>query len=154
MNDPDDIACWQRISPVLTSSGRLNPDDPERLARLGVATVINLALLDSPGALPDERERMAACGIAYVHIPVPFGAPDDAHFETFAGAMEAAGDAPTHVHCIMNWRVSAFLYRWHRSHGMPEAQARELLRRQWEPESSDHPDAGAWARFIAAGAPH
>ena len=59
----------------------------------------------------------------------------------FAEALEAA-DGPVHVHCIMNWRVSAFFYRYHRDAcGMPEAEARALMERQWSPETNDHPDA-------------
>lgn len=146
--DPEDIACWQRISPELTTSGRLGPDDPARLARLGVTRVINLALEDSPGALPDEAARMAQSGLEYVHIPVPFGAPTEAHFAAFARAMKVEG--PIHVHCIMNWRVSAFVYRWNRMRGMPVEDALGLMRMQWDPQASDHPDAPAWARFIAA----
>jgi hypothetical protein len=43
----------------------------------------------------------------------------------------------------MNWRVAAFFYRWHRDvAGMPEAQARALMARQWTPEGSDRPRRG------------
>lgn len=151
MADPEDIACWHRIGPALTTSGRLSPDDPARLARLGVTRVINLALADSPGALADEARLMAAAGIVLVHLPVPFDAPDESHFAAFVDAMEQAGTEAVHIHCIMNWRVSAFLYRWHRRRGMAEADARALLLRHWDPQTSGHADAPAWVRFIAAG---
>lgn len=150
LNDPEDIVGWQRIDAQLTTSGRLTPADPARLAAAGVKTVINLALADSPGALADESQLMADAGLAYIHIPVPFDAPGDSHFAAFALAMEAAGGEPVHVHCVMNWRVSAFVYRWHRSRGMPENEALETMRRQWDPASSDHKDAPAWRRFIDA----
>ncbi|SFF76794.1 TIGR01244 family protein [Novosphingobium sp. CF614] len=151
MNDPDDIACWQRLGPQLTTSGRLEPADPARLAKLGVSRVINLALTDSPGALANEPELMAAAGLAYVHIPVPFDAPDQSHFAAFTRAMDDAGNETVHVHCIMNWRVSAFLCRWHRSRGMTDVEARALMRRQWDPAASTHKDAAAWVRFLDAG---
>jgi len=49
-------------------------------------------------------------------------------------------------------RVSAFLYRYHRDRkGMPEAEARALMERQWSPSTSDHPARSAWVRFIAGG---
>ena len=149
--DPQDIACWQRIGERITSSGRLTPADPARLAQLGVGHVINLALADSPGALEDEQALMAAAGLSYDHIPVPFDAPDESHFAAFAQAMDKAGDAPVHVHCIMNWRVSAFLYRWNRARGMAPDEARTLMRVQWDPATSTHKDAPAWLRFIEAG---
>jgi Uncharacterized protein conserved in bacteria len=149
MEDPEDIAYWQRIDARITTSGRLEPGDPARLAALGVRHVINLALTDSPGALPGEEALMANAGLAYVHLPVPFGAPDAEHFEAFAREMNAAGSAAVHIHCVRNWRVSAFLYRWNRLQGMDAARAASLLYRQWDPATSDHPDAPAWRRFLA-----
>ena len=147
MSDPDDIRAWQRLSDRITTSGRLQDGDPARLAAIGVRHVINLALDEHPEALAGERDKLAALGLGYTHIPVPFDAPQDAHYAAFVQAMDNQG--PAHVHCIANWRVSAFFYRWHREAcGMPKAEARALLERQWSPETSDHPDALAWAAFI------
>jgi len=148
MTDPDDIACWQRIDAGLTTSGRLTLEDPTRLADLGVKHVINLALADSPGALPDEAAAMAAAQLDYVHIPVPFDTPGESHFDAFAKAMAKAAGEPVHVHCIMNWRVSAFVYRWNRLCGMDQEKARALMHVQWDPASSEHKDAAAWAAFV------
>lgn len=145
--DPDDIRGWQRLSPRITTSGKLDPHDPARLAGIGVKNVVNLALDDHPEALADEGGRLAQAGIGYTHIPVPFDAPGDEHFARFREAV--AGDQPVHVHCIMNWRVSAFFYRLHCEQGMDEAEARALMRRQWDPDASDHPAARAWSAFIA-----
>lgn len=150
MADPDHIACWQRIDARITTSGRLEAGDIAALAALGVRHVINLALAEHPQALSGEADLLAAQGIAYSHIPVPFDAPGQAHFDAFCRAL-AAEDGALHIHCIMNWRVSAFLYRWHRAvSGMAEDKARAIMARQWQPEASDHPDAAAWARFIAS----
>ena len=149
MSDPDDIRAWQRLSERVTTSGRLQDHDPARLADIGVRHVINLAMADHPEALPDAESAFAAQGIGYTHIPVPFAAPEEAHYEAFVRALEAA-EGPVHVHCIANWRVSAFFYRYHRdSRGMPEAEARALMERQWSPEQSDYPGAPEWAQFIA-----
>lgn len=150
MADPEGIACWQRIGPKVTTSGRLTVDDIAALDGIGVRHVINLALVDSPGALADEAELLAQRSIRYTHIPVPFGAPEEAHFVAFRKALES-GDRPVHVHCIMNWRVSAFFYRHHQARGMSEADARALMEAQWSPERSENADAPAWARFIAEG---
>jgi uncharacterized protein (TIGR01244 family) len=149
-DDPDDIACWQRLDARTTTSGRLQPGDVARLAGIGVRHVINLALADSPGALAGEDALVAAAGLRYTHIPVPFDAPEEAHLAAFTGAV-AAEDEPVHVHCIMNWRVSAFFYRLNRARGMPEPEARALMERQWSPETNTNKDAPTWARFIANG---
>lgn len=151
MDDPSDITGWQRIDARLTTSGRLSPEDPARLAAMGTARVINLALEDSPGALADEAALMAAAGLDYVHIPVPFDAPDDDHFTAFEHALAQAGDAPVHVHCVMNWRVSAFFCRWNRARGMDPEAARTIMAVQWDPATSDHPAAPEWLRFIERG---
>lgn len=150
-NDPEDIRGWQRLDANTTTSGRIEPDDVDRLAALGVTRVINLALDDHPEALADEAGQLAARGIAYTHIPVPFDAPDETHYAAFHAALEA-GEGPVHVHCIMNWRVSAFFYRLNReARGMDEAAALALLHAQWAPETSDDPRAAIWARFIGLG---
>jgi uncharacterized protein (TIGR01244 family) len=151
VHDPDDIRAWQRLSDRITTSGRLLSDDPARLAAIGVRRIVNLALDTHPDALAGEADICAAHGLGYTHIPIPFDAPKEGHFEAFR-AVIASDDAPVHVHCIANWRVSAFFYRYHRDLlGMPEEEARALMARQWEPEKSDYPGAAAWAAFIAPG---
>ena len=147
MSDPGDIRNWLRLSDRITTSGRLQSGDPERLAAIGTRHVINLALADHPEALADAEAAMANAGLRYTHIPVPFDAPTDEHYRAFAAALDA-DDEPVHVHCIMNWRVSAFLFRWNRERGMDEAAARRQMEAIWSPEENDHPAAPVWAAFI------
>lgn len=144
MTDPADIRNFLRLSATLTTSGRLEAGDPARLAAMGAGHVINLAMPDHPEALPDAAAEMAAAGLAYTHIPVPFDAPTPEHYRAFVAALEAA-EGPVHVHCIMNWRVSAFLCRWHRERGMPDDKAKALMHLVWQPETSDYPNARKWA---------
>ncbi len=148
MTDPANIRNFLRLSDTVTTSGRLQPGDPARLAAMGAARVINLALADHPEALPDAEGEMAAAGLAYTHIPVPWDAPSEKHYAAFVAALHADG-APVHVHCIMNWRVSAFFCRYHREHGMDDAKARALMHDVWDPETSDYPNADKWAAFVA-----
>ena len=148
--DPADIRAWQRLGADVTTSGRLEERDPARLAAIGVRNVINLALDNHPEALPGEADRLANHGIAYIHIPVPFDAPNEDHFAAFCAALEGA-EGPVHVHCIMNWRVSAFFYRYHLAHGVTKPEARAMLEQQWSPDQSDNPAAAVWADFIAKG---
>src|SRR5688500_9479403 len=103
-------------------------------------------MADHPEALPDPEGASAAQGIDYTHSPVPFAAPEEAHYQAFAEALEST-DAAVHVHCIMNWRVSAFCYRYNRERGMPGAEARALMERVWTPETNEHADAPTWAAF-------
>ncbi len=144
MTDPADIRAFLRLSPTLTTSGRLQPGDPARLAATGARAVINLAMPDHPEALPHAAAEMAAAGLAYTHIPVPFDAPTLEHYRAFADALEGV-EGPVHVHCIMNWRVSAFLCRWHREQGMADEAAKAQMQLVWDPETSDYPHAEKWA---------
>lgn len=146
MSDPDGIRAWQRIDRRLTTSGNLTEADIAALAEIGVGRIVNLAMPGHPDILPDEAAVCAARGVEYRAIPVPFAAPGDDQFRAFQRAL--AGDEPVHVHCVLNWRVSAFVYRHQRESGVPGEEALALLTRQWDPRSSDHPDAATWAAFI------
>lgn len=146
--DPSDIRNWQRRADGITTSGKLEPADPARLAAIGVRHVINLALDSHPEALADEAELLAAQGITYTHIPVPFDAPRHAHVEAMREALETAA-RPVHVHCIMNYRVTAFFYLLDREAGVAETEARARMAAVWDPAKSDHPSAEPWAKLIA-----
>ena len=149
MTDPSDIRNFVRLDERITTSGRLQEADPARLAAIGVRHVVNLALDEHPDALPEAAARMAEAGLRYTHIPVPFDAPTDAHYRAFVAALEDS-DEPVHVHCIANFRVSAFFYRYNRQErGMTEPEARAIMERVWVPETIDIPHAGAWAAFVA-----
>lgn len=126
--DPADIRNWRRRPDGTTTSGRLEPHDPARLAAVGVRHVVNLALDSHPEALADEQALLAAQGIGYTHIPVPFDAPTAEHIARLKATLEEA-EGPVHVHCIMNWRVTAFMYLLDLEAGVPEPEARAPARR-------------------------
>ncbi|WFL78956.1 protein tyrosine phosphatase family protein [Altererythrobacter arenosus] len=145
--DPSDIRNWQRRPDGITTSGKLEPGDPARLAAIGVQHVVNLALDEHPEALPGEAELLAAVGIGYTHIPVPFDAPTSEHVARLRDAI-AAADGPIHVHCIMNYRVTAFMYLLDLEGGTPEPEARGRMTAVWNPPESDEPAARPWKRLI------
>jgi uncharacterized protein (DUF1330 family) len=109
---------------------------------LGVQHVVNLALHTHEKALPDEAGSIRNLGMTYTHIPVDFQNPTQEDFDQFCAAMEQFKDAPAHVHCIANYRVSAFFYRYRRDVlGWDDAAARAHMDAIWHPE-------GVWADFI------
>ncbi len=148
-SDPGDIRNWQRRPDGITTSGRLEPHDPARLAAIGVRHVVNLALDNHPEALGEEGQLMAAEGIVYTHIPVPFDAPTPEHVAALAEAL-AAHPGPHHVHCIMNWRVSAFFYLLDRAGGVPEPEARARMAKVWNP-LEDETAPAAWRALLRGG---
>ena len=144
--DPADIRNWQRRADGITTSGKLEPHDPARLAAIGVRHVVNLALDSHPEALADEAALLAAEGIAYTHIPVPFDAPTPAHVAALEQSL-AAHPGPHDVHCIMNWRVTAFFYLIDRASGLPEADARARMADVWNP-LDDETAPAAWRELL------
>jgi uncharacterized protein (TIGR01244 family) len=147
--DPADIRNWQRRADGITTSGKLEARDPARLAAIGVRHVINLALDDHPEALRDEAALLASAGIDYTHIPVPFDAPTPAHVAAMAEAL-AVHPGPHHVHCIMNFRVTAFFYLLDCAAGVPEPEARSRMTAVWDPLESDDPRAAPWRALLEA----
>ena len=145
MAEPIGIDTWRRLDARTTTSGQPTEAQLGEIAALGVTHVVNLALHTHERALPDEAATVAALGMTYVHIPVPFNAPTEAHFAEFCNVMAEIGDRPVHIHCIVNFRVSAFLYRYRRDVlGMDETAARAAMEAIWSP-------SGAWPAFVVAG---
>jgi protein tyrosine phosphatase (PTP) superfamily phosphohydrolase (DUF442 family) len=115
MADPETIYHWRRLDDRITTSGQPTEEHLADIHALGVRHVVNLA---------------------------GFQNPTDEDFEQFCSIMEHLKDVPVHVHCIANYRVSAFLYRCRRDMlGMDKTQACAEMEAIWHPE-------GAWADFV------
>ena len=142
MGDPETIYNWRRLDGRITTSGQPTEAQLADIHGLGVRHIVNLGLHTHEKALPDEVGSVSRLGMAYIHIPVEFQNPTDQDFEQFCSAMADLKDVPVHVHCIANYRVSAFLYRYRRDAlGMDETRARADMEAIW------HPD-GVWAAFV------
>ncbi len=141
--DPESIHNWYRLDERLTTSGQPTAAQLAGIRDLGVRHIVNLALHGQDHALPGEAEIVADLGITYIHIPVVFQNPTEADFARFCAVMEELKDVPVHVHCIANYRVSAFFYRYRRDVlGWDEALARAEMEMCWQPNA-------VWAKFIA-----
>jgi protein tyrosine phosphatase (PTP) superfamily phosphohydrolase (DUF442 family) len=139
MRDPEDTYNWRRLDERLTTSGQPTEAQLQAIAALGVECVVNLGLHSHPKALPDEGASVAALGMDYVHQPVDFQNPTVEDLIRFCDLMDRLHGRAIHVHCIANWRVSAFLYRWRVDRlSWNEAKARVDLDAIWTPE-------GPWA---------
>ncbi len=142
MTDPEAIYNWRRLDDRVTTSGQPTEAQLAELRALGVRHIVNLGLHSHARALPDEASSVRALGMEYVHIPVDFQDPTDADFDRFCAVMAELRSVPVHVHCIANYRVSAFFYRWRRDVlGMDEPHARADMERIWKPDA-------VWQRFI------
>ena len=145
MADPETIYNWRRLDDRITTSGQPTESQLAEIHALGVRHVINLGLHSHEKALPDEAASVSRLGMAYIHIPVDFQNPTDRDFDQFCSVMKQLEEAPLHVHCIANYRVSAFFYRYRRDVlGMNETRARADMEEVWKPE-------GVWAAFVGRG---
>ena len=78
----------------------------------------------------------------YIHQPVEFSSPTAADLQAFCDLMDRLQGRTIHVHCIANWRISAFMYRWRVDRlGWDKARARVDLDAIWTPE-------GPWAAIV------
>jgi protein tyrosine phosphatase (PTP) superfamily phosphohydrolase (DUF442 family) len=142
MADPEEIYNWHRLDTRLTTSGQPTEAQLADIQALGVRHIVNLGLHTHEYALPDEAASVAALGMTYIHIPVDFQNPTQADFDRFCETMAALKDVTVHVHCIANYRVSAFFYRYRRDVlGMDAAGIRADLDRLWQPTE-------VWVAFI------
>ncbi|MDJ0920106.1 MAG: protein tyrosine phosphatase family protein [Henriciella sp.] len=142
MHDPSNIYNWRRVDARVTTSGQPTEEQLAELKQLGVTHIINLGMHDHERALADEATSVRRLGMVYTHIPVEMTNPTEMDFNRFCTAMSQIGDAPVHVHCIANFRVTAFLYKYQRDVlGLEEAQARQTMDTVWRP-------GGVWAKFI------
>src|SRR6201987_698869 len=143
MADPEAIYNWRRLDNRITTSGQPTENQLADIHALGVRHIVNLGLHTHEKALPDEAASVSDLGMTYIHIPVDFQNPTDHDFDQFCAVMAQLKEVPVHVHCIANYRVSAFFYRYRRDVlGMNEADARAEMEQVWRPK-------GVWSAFVA-----
>ena len=121
------------------TSGQPTTNQVKDIRAAGFDVVINLAMPDSENALPNEGALVSENGMTYVHIPVPWDAPNASHLSQFFGVMDAmlAQDKNVWVHCAANYRASAFTYKYlTMNHGLSEPESTTPLLR--------HLDSSTW----------
>jgi len=138
-----DILNYKAVSETLASSGQPDEMQFKEIAEAGFQVVINLAMPNSENAIPDEGYIVTARKMVYVHLPVPFEAPAAAHLRLFFGLMEAFEGKKCWIHCVVNKRVSAFLYQYFRLvHDMSSDEATKVIIAEWQPDQM-------WREFMA-----
>lgn len=141
------ITNYYQLTMLTATSGQPTREQFTEIANQGYVVVINLAMPDSNHVIPDEGAIVTSLGMSYFHIPVPFDRPTTDHLQQFFGVMHAVDGKPVWVHCVKNWRVSAFMYHYlKREKGLPEQACRSPILDEWEPEMND-----VWKRFLKEG---
>jgi protein tyrosine phosphatase (PTP) superfamily phosphohydrolase (DUF442 family) len=145
MADFSGITNFVQLTPDVGTSGQPTREQFESIAADGYRAVINLALPTSDHAIADEGSVVTGLGMSYVHIPVDFKNPTADDLRAFVGAMRGLEGRKVWVHCVMNLRVSAFMYHYlKRIRGYDDAAARSPVLPRWEPRMED-----VWKDFLA-----
>lgn len=133
-----------KITPNICTSGQPTEDQLKQIASWGYECVVNLGMPDHEQSIDQEGSIVSSLGMTYVHLPVPFDSPTKAHLEEFSAFMNALRDKKVWVHCIVNARVSAFLFCYLQTdRGMlPEDAATPILK-AWLPNMDTN-----WKMFL------
>lgn len=139
----EDIFNYLNYSDMLSSSGQPTQDQFTLIARAGYSVVINLATQDKiEFPVKDEASIVTDLGMVYIPIPVDFFNPSPSDFDRFVSAMKDVEKEKVWVHCMVNARASAFIYRYRLSVlGHDKEDALWDLREIWEP-------FGVWKTFV------
>lgn len=130
----DSIRNFVQLTPNIGSAGQPRAEQFQLIADQGYQTVINLGLSSHSDAVVDEDRRLSDLGLNYLHIPVSFDRPRVKQLHYFCQMMDMLRDDKVLVHCIMNYRASAFLYQYlTKMAGYSESDARSPVLDTWTP---------------------
>ncbi|HRF48876.1 MAG TPA: protein tyrosine phosphatase family protein [Anaerolineales bacterium] len=133
------------VNDAVLTGGQPTAEQLEAVAAEGYTAVINLAPYDPTRSLADEAGLARSLGLAYDHIPVDWADPTDADFAAFEQIMLRRAGAKILIHCMANFRATAFYSLFAQKHlGWSQAQAEALRDVIWK--GSDYP---VWRAFIA-----
>lgn len=110
MVDLTQIVNYYPLSDRFVTAGMPTREQLGSLGAAGFERVINLAVDESPDAVPDEAGVVRSQGLDYVHIPVVWEHPRLIDLRLFMDAMDDSREKKVFVHCVLNMRVSAFVF--------------------------------------------
>lgn len=131
------------ITPLLVTSGQPSSHALAKLGEMGFQAVLYLAPSSVPDAVKNEPELLAAQGIEFIHIPIPFNAPEEGHAVAVSAALQRLQGKKVLVHCQVNMRASSMVFLHRVLYGKEDpARAYEAVARVWSP-------GGAWRTLLA-----
>ena len=141
-NALEKIVNFYQLDDNIGTAGQPELDQFRDISAAGYEIVLNLSLSDSPNAIDNENNIISELNMTYVHVPVDFKTPALEDLELFFKHMKKHEHKKIFIHCVMNWRVSAFMFLYHTIKcDMPVADALQHMNAVWEPEP-------VWQEFI------
>ncbi len=128
----DTIKNFVQLTENFGTAGQPTADQFPIVAANGYKHVINIGLSDNEDALPNEGAIVTALGMNYIHIPVPIDNPTPEQLRVFCKLLYPLRHEKVFLHCIMNYRISAFMYHYlskveHRS----EQESSSIMLERW-----------------------
>lgn len=108
------ILNYVKINELISTSGQPKIEELELIANEGFEVVINLAMPTTSNALENEDKIVSSLNMSYIHIPVNFENPKISDLKLFLNILQALGANKVWIHCAKNYRVSAFMYVYHK----------------------------------------
>ena len=131
----ESIRNYVLLTAKIGTAGQPGADQFRFIADTGFNNVINIAMPDHPDSIDHEGRLVTELGMNYFHIPVPFDAPQAKHIRQFCDLLHSQRDQSVFVHCIMNYRVSVFMYHYLIAfEGFSRQRARSPVFDRWEIE--------------------
>ena len=135
-DDMETIRNFVALTDRIGTAGQPTAGQFKIIADNGYGHVINLAMPDHPDSLANEGDLVTKQGMSYIHIPVPFDRPTPAHVRQFCGMMSVLSDEKVFVHCIMNYRVSVFMFHYlGKVLNLSEKKSKSIIFDSWQPNA-------------------
>ena len=143
------ITNFVQLTATVGTAGQPKADEFANVAAAGYDVVINLAMVDSEHALSNEGTLVTSLGMTYINLPVNFKTPRPADVARFIRLMRGLEDQTSvsniFVHCVVNFRVSAFMYHYLKlEKGYSDAAARSPMFEKWAPYMDE-----VWANLLS-----
>ena len=110
----ENILNYIKINDNISTSGQPKKEEFSLLLENEFDIVINLAPCSASNALANEDKIVTSLGVKYFHIPVDFENPSIEDLQIFLNLLSAMEGKKIFIHCAKNYRVSAFMYVYHK----------------------------------------
>ena len=130
----ENILNYIKINENISTSGQPTIEQFELISKCGYEVIINLALCDASNAIDNENKIVTDLKMSYIHIPVIFEEPTIEQLKLFLDILSINENRKVWVHCALNYRVSAFMYVFHKYYLKTTFDEIDLsLLEKWQP---------------------
>ena len=141
-----DVYNYKFVSENIITAGQPSEDQLRSAQKEGFDAVINLATFDQERSIQNEQDLVGSLSMDYHHIPVEWEQPRYEDLNQFMDIMGNLEGKKVLVHCIANYRVTAFLSLYAMKYlGWGTERADSLIHAIWNPD--EYP---VWQAFINA----